>query len=367
MAIDKDILKELLNDNTMDESHNIVSRLYKENDISSLIDGNEKIDLTEEFPLIPIQMIEPRPVNDYSKQRIKELADNIEKYGLLQPIIVYLNPNKDGKKYVISDGERRYRAVCMINEKFKNENNEEMAKKFSKIRAKILQANEEKHEQVIHRAANDLARDSSVFERVFRYYPKMDMFTDEKVKEDYVTLAYGTDGMDLLREQKIKVRFNTEDIYRYLHLMFTRDYPGVEVSFATVKKYAKAIMSSCDELKKAIMDTKIPSGYAPLISSYSHDTQRAIVNDILEGMEVAKAIEKETIINKDEEKVEEVKALTDDDLLLGAGKTFIKTKEKYEAIFDIKNKNLTGNQKEYLKQLKKIFKDIEILSKMPQK
>jgi len=60
--------------------------------------------------------IEPNPKQprkDFDKDKLQELADNIKQVGLKQPLIV--RPLlKDGKKYQLVDGERRYRACKLI-------------------------------------------------------------------------------------------------------------------------------------------------------------------------------------------------------------------------------------------------------------
>lgn len=60
-----------------------------------------------------INDIEPnrnQPRKEFDEQALNELADSIEKYGLIQPIVV--KPNLDGT-YMIIAGERRWRA-CRI-------------------------------------------------------------------------------------------------------------------------------------------------------------------------------------------------------------------------------------------------------------
>lgn len=58
---------------------------------------------------LPIKSIEPnpnQPRKDFDEEGIKELADSIEKEGLLQPIVV----RPEGKGYQIIAGERRWQA-----------------------------------------------------------------------------------------------------------------------------------------------------------------------------------------------------------------------------------------------------------------
>ena len=60
---------------------------------------------------IPLDQIEPnryQPRQVFDKAQIQELAETIDKHGLLQPIIVR---EYEPAKYEIIAGERRYRAM----------------------------------------------------------------------------------------------------------------------------------------------------------------------------------------------------------------------------------------------------------------
>lgn len=87
----------------------------------------------EKIKRIPLSLVTPSPMNPrktFDEEALKELADNIEKQGLLQPVIVRtITDSKrfevvDGKadfrpEYEIICGERRYRAMCRLSEKWK--------------------------------------------------------------------------------------------------------------------------------------------------------------------------------------------------------------------------------------------------------
>jgi len=49
-----------------------------------------------------------QPRKNFNEERLAELADSIEKHGLIQPIVVKKNPA--GEDYLLVAGERRYRA-----------------------------------------------------------------------------------------------------------------------------------------------------------------------------------------------------------------------------------------------------------------
>jgi ParB family chromosome partitioning protein len=59
---------------------------------------------------IRVDKIKPNPFQprkEFDEESIKELASSIEKYGLLQPIVVI----RDDEDYILVAGERRLRAV----------------------------------------------------------------------------------------------------------------------------------------------------------------------------------------------------------------------------------------------------------------
>lgn len=62
--------------------------------------------------MIKMSQIEPnaeQPRKDFAEEQLRELADSIQKYGVLQPLLV----QKKGKYYEIIAGERRWRAAKM--------------------------------------------------------------------------------------------------------------------------------------------------------------------------------------------------------------------------------------------------------------
>jgi ParB family chromosome partitioning protein len=63
-----------------------------------------------------VEKIKPNPFQprkEFDEKSIEELANSIEKYGLLQPIVVI----KDEKNYILVAGERRLRAVKKLGQK----------------------------------------------------------------------------------------------------------------------------------------------------------------------------------------------------------------------------------------------------------
>lgn len=102
---------------------------------------------------ITLSLVHPSPMNPrktFEEDALQELADNIESQGLLQPITVRPIPDKtrfevvdgDGDfqtEYEIVCGERRYRAMCRLNNKYieldKTDENGEPINPFDSIPA----------------------------------------------------------------------------------------------------------------------------------------------------------------------------------------------------------------------------------------
>lgn len=67
-------------------------------------------DELKEIEIASIKPMQGQARQSFSQDTIKELAESIDKNGLLQPIVV----RKNGNKYEIIAGERRYRAFKML-------------------------------------------------------------------------------------------------------------------------------------------------------------------------------------------------------------------------------------------------------------
>ena len=64
---------------------------------------------------IEVSKIKPNPYQprrEFNENAIKELADSIQKYGLLQPVVLI----RDNGEYILVAGERRLRAVKLLDE-----------------------------------------------------------------------------------------------------------------------------------------------------------------------------------------------------------------------------------------------------------
>src|SRR4030043_254441 len=65
----------------------------------------------EEIPLNKIHPDSDQPRKEFKSEDIQNLAENIEKNGILVPLVVMpFGPDKENE-YLLIDGERRYRAA----------------------------------------------------------------------------------------------------------------------------------------------------------------------------------------------------------------------------------------------------------------
>ena len=87
--------------------------LFQMNVPSWAADKNEE-SISAGFTYLPLESIIPnpgQPRKEFEEQPLNELAQSIEKHGLINPIVV----SKDDDKYIIIAGERRYRACKLLN------------------------------------------------------------------------------------------------------------------------------------------------------------------------------------------------------------------------------------------------------------
>lgn len=103
-----------------------VEALFKPSDMESFRAGvNEKGELVAEIDVALIRANKDQPRKHFDDDKIRALADSIDQYGLLQPIVL----KRSGAEFDLIAGERRLRAVKLLGKK--------------KIRALIHNADEE--------------------------------------------------------------------------------------------------------------------------------------------------------------------------------------------------------------------------------
>ena len=305
-----------------------------------------EIDLSEQYP--------PRDTNEYSKNKIEELAQSIIDAGMLiNPITVYANPDKSDRahRYVISSGERRFLAYNLLYKKAKEKGDVDMMVKYSKIRAHILSKEEIKKEEIIYRVANDTARENTVYER-------------EKRRE-YILLEYGEDNLKRYEEGSFTPKFNNSDLRKYGARLFQKQYPELEVSSSTVEKYVSYIAASSKELTNAVLDNLVNLRDGIKLSQFEKHSQIDFINRVKEGEELSEILSHYTTPKKASAgRVSKVKSSEEE--MVALGKSLIKLCSD-ENVMNVSKKNLNGNQKEYYAQLSKIYKAIQKLKTMPEK
>lgn len=78
--------------------------------LEALIPKDEAIGGKDQINEIPVDIIKPNPLqprNEFKMEKLKELADTIRSYGVIQPIIV----QKEKDDFILVAGERRFRAA----------------------------------------------------------------------------------------------------------------------------------------------------------------------------------------------------------------------------------------------------------------
>ncbi|MBR3251112.1 MAG: ParB N-terminal domain-containing protein [Erysipelotrichaceae bacterium] len=328
----------------------------------------EEVDTSEYISRIPLKMIKPREVNEYSKGKIAELAQSIKDAGMLiNPITVYVNPDKTDKihRYIISSGERRFRAYNLLLSEAKKNKDKEAIAKYSYIQGHILSADEQTREDVIYRVANDTARQEGVYERVVRLHLNNDTFKDLEKRREYVQMIYGQDGLKRYEGGSLSPKFNLADLRKYGAKLFAKQYPESEISSNTVEKYILYVYNSSKELIDAILDDKVALRDGIRMSGLEKETQRAMLEEMKEGKTIGELL-KPYISLKTPAAVNTSSVPVIKDELSSVGRGLIKVLDKSD-LESINRRDLNGNQKEYLKQVERILKAINTLKMMPEK
>ncbi|MDO4967773.1 MAG: ParB/RepB/Spo0J family partition protein [Candidatus Saccharibacteria bacterium] len=79
---------------------------FVDTDFDVTAEEDEKESALKELPISDVVRDEEQPRKEFSEEALDALANSISKHGVLQPIVVV----KEGKKYKIVAGERRWRA-----------------------------------------------------------------------------------------------------------------------------------------------------------------------------------------------------------------------------------------------------------------
>ena len=366
----KKILDKKRDENLVDESINAVTRVLGENEISEegMMAATPRQSKRTVYD-IPIDQIQPRAINDYSIRGIEELAGSIEKIGLQQPVIVRQNPG-EGKKYILVAGERRYNAMLYNQHKFEKECDYVKAKLFTTIDAIILSDEEMENEKAIYADTNDYSRQITNYERILRMEPDAIDMQKESWQKKYVEKIYGPEKLEDFDSGKLKLKGNINEKCQYIVKCLLEKEPDLDISEKTVRNYLAFISRTCDTLRMAILKGTISLRDARELSWLPVNDQISAVDAALSSDTetytslLAKSQEYQSAGANSQRITEEEKFDRDYQKIT---KSLISTKKKFEKLDEeIANKRFTTKfQKDYIKKLRQIIKDISILEDMP--
>jgi ParB family chromosome partitioning protein len=268
----------------------------EESYVKDIAKNSEIVQEIEVDKIIP-NPYQPRKV--FNNDSLKELASSIKRQGLLQPIIVTI----DDGEYVLVAGERRLKATKLI--------------KKDKIKAIIVDFDLTK------------VREFAIIENLQR--------------EDLNIIDLAQSIYELIEEHN----YTHEEVAKILSK--SRSYITNILRMLKLSDYAK------EKLK----ENKITFGHAKSIASFDEETQKKLVDTIIEQKLSSREVEvlvksyKKNSFKKDTENIDKKEKYDEIDL-----SNFVELiKEKYD--LDIKNKGnnliINVNSKKNFKKLKKIF------------
>lgn len=232
--------------------------------VSSVIDSSIKMNASEsekKLADIPINMIKNRDINEYPVDRIEQLAEDIEKVGLIQPIVVRKNKDRSdyNATYIVVVGHRRLAAYRYLKSKYQSSESEVDKHGFDSITAYILESDEElKNEEQIYRSSNDQMRRISNLDRVIRLKPDEIDLSSDKWKREYVEEVLGKDKLKDYEEKKIIVPTGSRAKAKLIAAMISNDDPTSDISDNTVRTYLMFLERCGDNLRKATIRRMIP-------------------------------------------------------------------------------------------------------------
>lgn len=233
-------------------------------DVTSVIDSSIKLNASEskkKLADIPIDMIKNRDINEYPVDRIDQLAEDIEKVGLIQPIVVRKNKDRSdyNATYIVVVGHRRLAAYRYLKSKYQNSKSEVDKHGFDSITAYILESDEElKNEEQIYRSSNDQMRRVSNLDRVIRLKPDEIDLSSEKWKRKYVEEVLGKDKLKDYEDGKIIVPTGLRTKAKLIAAMIANDDPTSDISDNTVRTYLMFLDRCGESLRKATIRRMIP-------------------------------------------------------------------------------------------------------------
>lgn len=186
---------------------------------------------------------------------IQELADSIQKIGLIQPLVVREGgPDKDGnRKYTLVSGERRYRALALLG--------------VTTVEVKIKKINQDEALD-INLAENEERKDLEPLERAARYKFLMEhskLTQAQLAKKIGKSEAFVSQTLTLLRnldpsvQKAIENKEITPTIAREISTLSKAQQVEV-LTEANEKKAKRGKAASLSELKDSIEEKKAKNG-----------------------------------------------------------------------------------------------------------
>lgn len=214
---------------------------------------------------IPLDVILVRKENGYSIGGIDALAGSIERTGLIHPII--LQP--EGELFRIVDGERRFRAMKELRDRFEKVGDTVRAKIYSTIPAIVRGNLSAEEENRIYRDSNDYARQLTNFERIVRLDPETIDLREEKWQNEYRRLSG--------KKQVEKIRPTRREVSKLIRLILLESEPELDISEKTIRNYLAFLDRCGPELRAATVMGAIAVRDAQLVSWLNEDEQRDAV------------------------------------------------------------------------------------------
>jgi hypothetical protein len=214
---------------------------------------------------IPLDVIRVRKENGYSIGGIDALAGSIERTGLIHPII--LQP--EGELFCIVDGERRFRAMKELHDRYEKSCDRVRAKIYSTIPAIVRGNLSAEEENRIYRDSNDYARQLTNFERIVRLDPETIDLREEKWQNEYRRLSGKKPGE--------KIRPTRREVSKLIRLILLESEPELDISEKTIRNYLAFLDRCGPELRSAAVMGLIAVRDAQLVSWLNEDEQRDAV------------------------------------------------------------------------------------------
>ena len=337
-------------------------------------DANEISEGRIQLYEIPVEEITFRPINNFKQEGIPELAKSIKLNGsrLIHPItLVRLEDipegsplmqafkdkkvKLDGIKYVISAGERRYRAWCMLrDEEKKIRGKDAIGNKYDTITANILSQSEAKKEANFAIDSNLHSRHITSLEYVLNVSDIVNKVKTNEEKRDALIKMSGTEeGISNDPEVAAK-KYKKEEYAKYL---LESKYHISEISGSTVKNSLRVIEYCTKEVIDAILQDKFNEKQAKRIASFSPKEQNELLKlwtkDKVEyEKRLTPSEDSQVITYRKREIASELKAEL---------KTATKQREKLEDILNHVSSQYAKTIKDDIKSWDKIIGDLNLL------